>query len=141
MSIGREVVVLQYPKVVQAWDIPCRFLRILSVTDETGHKGQPQFSQYITIHQKRSDHEHHHRMNQEWSGSNSCFHFTLKSQDDIDAMVRDKTTTFASRLEYIYICITRTCPNVVFSKQSHRLRNLGTETTSCVYDRRDVSAP
>jgi ribosomal protein L6P/L9E len=103
MSIGREVVVLQYPKVVQAWDIPCRFPRILSVTDETGHKGQPQFSQYITIHQKRSDHEHHHRMNQEWSGSNSCFHFTLRSQDDIDAMVRDKTTTFASRLEYIYM--------------------------------------
>jgi len=58
MSIGREVVVLLYPKVVQAWE---RFLHLLSVTDETDHKGLPQFSQYITIHQKRSDHRHHHR--------------------------------------------------------------------------------
>jgi hypothetical protein len=58
---GREVVVLLYPMVVQAWEIP-KILHLLSVTDETDHKGQPQFSQYITIHQKRSDHGHHHRM-------------------------------------------------------------------------------
>lgn len=130
MSIGREVVVYANdPKWVQAWDIPSSYVYSTGVTDETDHKGQPRFSQYITIHQKRSGLKHRHPRSEGGAVHISFFHTSLEIRRRAR---RDGPWQDHDLSRRGCICSPSSCMHSIHAQRSccgnKPPRNLGTET-------------